>query len=103
MSAEQNTQFAKDFRRHLMPRLEALLPNAALAIVTGDASYGESFNDLRWFAWRRGASFLANDILIEMEEWLHARLLTEIERLEAEQEPSDDVDATLAMELPSAG
>jgi hypothetical protein len=74
-------RFANDFRKHIMPRLEARLPDAALSVLNEEQSYGDAFSELWWFSWFRGGSFLADGFLADLEEWIHKRLLAEIDRL----------------------
>jgi hypothetical protein len=81
MSALQD-RFAEHFRRHLLPRLQVRLPDAALAVLHEQKSYGAVFYELRWFAWFRGGSFLPGDLFHDLEWWLHQRLTEEIDRLE---------------------
>jgi hypothetical protein len=58
------------------------------------SSYGDAFSSLWWFAWFRGASFLPDHLLADLEDWIHDRLLTEIDRLE---QPIPGTDAVLAV------
>ena len=80
------TRFAEDFRKHIMPRLEARMPDAALSELNEEQSYGDAFSALWWFSWFRGGSFLPDDVLFDLEEWIDQRLLAEIERLEPQVE-----------------
>jgi hypothetical protein len=79
-------RFAQDFRKHIMPRLEARLPDTALSVLNEEQSYGDAFSALWWFSWFRGASFLADDVLSDLDEWIHKKLLAEIDRLEPQVE-----------------
>jgi hypothetical protein len=78
--------FAARFREHIVPRLELRLPDAALAVVLGHSSYANAWSELWWFAWFKAASFLSSDLLLDLEEWIHRRLLAEIDRVESEIE-----------------
>lgn len=98
--------FAEQFRQHVLPRLKERLPDAALAVIYGQQSYGEAHGGLWWFAWRRGASFLSSNHCFNLEGWLHQRLLAEIDRLEPLVEQiteRDDADLWAACAAVCAG
>jgi hypothetical protein len=83
-TAHRTIEFAEDFREHIIPHLQSRIPAAARAIVQNEATYGEAFSKLWWFAWSRGASFLDDDLHYQLEDWLHGQLTGEIDRQETQ-------------------
>jgi hypothetical protein len=96
---EPPPEFAARFRQHVLPRLVVRLPAAALDVVSGYSSYGDAWDLLWWFSWRRGGSFLSADLALDVEQWLHRRLLEEIDRAESEIEQESNALCVRQMEM----
>ena len=72
------------FLAHVVPRLDDLIPFAALYIVADEETYAAAFDRLWRLAWVRGGSFLPDQAAFDLEDWLHRRLLAAVEHCESE-------------------
>ncbi len=75
--------FPLHFRQYVIPRLRRLATAEAFCVVRGAEDWSGAFNSLMAYARRYGAMYLPEHIFYELDDWLSATLLAEIDRHEA--------------------
>lgn len=75
--------FAIHFRQHVIPRVRRLAIAEAFCVVRGAEDWTGAFDSLMAYARRYGAMHLPEHIFYELDDWLSATLLEEIDRQEA--------------------
>jgi hypothetical protein len=78
-----NSPFAHHFRQCVIPRLQRLATAEAFCVVRGAEDWSGAFDSLMAYAKRYGALHLAPDTFADLDDWLSATLLQEIDQQEA--------------------
>lgn len=75
--------FAIHFRQYVIPRLRRLATAEAFCVVRGAEDWSGAFDSLMAYARRYGAMYLPDYVFADLDDWMSATLLEEIDRQEA--------------------
>jgi hypothetical protein len=78
--------FVIHFRAHVVPRLQAQIPQIVREFLADERTYSEAYHTLWWFAWKRGAGLLSEELQDELSQFIHGALTDQIESIDARME-----------------
>lgn len=75
--------FAHHFRDHVMPRLRNLAKAEAVCVTRNVETFSGACDAVMNYARKRGALYLPDDVLDDLEDWIATEVLTQIDAAEA--------------------
>ena len=76
------TLFPIHFRAHVTPKLRNLAAAEALCVARGVETFSGAYDAILAYARAHGALYLPDNRLEELDDWISAALLVEIDRAE---------------------